>query len=163
MDRNVVAEVLAKPIAQELLGSSIPARLAYVGVDGDPRVVPVAFLWTGSRLVVGTVPTSAKVPALRRNPRVAVTVDTQGFPPHVLLVRGAAQIELVVGVPDEYVEASRKLVPAEQFEGWEAGVRALYQQMALITIEPDWATLLDFDTTIPRAVRELVEAHGAPR
>lgn len=52
MDRNTVAEVLARPIARELLESSIPARLAYVGVDGDPRVVPVAFLWTGSRLVV---------------------------------------------------------------------------------------------------------------
>jgi hypothetical protein len=160
MDRDSVAEVLAKPIAQELLASSIPARLAYVGVDGDPRVVPVAFLWTGSRLVVGTVPTSAKVAALRRHPRVAVTVDTEGYPPHVLLIRGAAHVELVDGVPDEYVEASRKLVPADQFEGWEAGVRALYRQMALITIEPDRATLLDFETTIPKAVADLVQAYG---
>ena len=36
-----VAETLAKPIAQELLFSDIPARLSYIGLDGDPRVVPV--------------------------------------------------------------------------------------------------------------------------
>ena len=44
MSREDVAEVLAKPISQELLGSSIPARLAYVGVDGEPRVIPIGFL-----------------------------------------------------------------------------------------------------------------------
>jgi hypothetical protein len=163
MDETTVAEVLAKPIAQELLASSVPARLAYAGLDGDPRVVPVAFLWTGSTLVVASVPTSAKVPALRRNPRVALTVDTEGFPPHVLLVRGTASVEVVDGVPDAYVAASRKLVPADRFAGWEAGVRALYRQMAVITIEPDHATLLDFETTIPKAVRDLVAAHGDPR
>ena len=162
MDRTTVTEVLAKPIAQELLASSIPARLAYVGLDGDPRVVPVGFLWTGSTLVVGTIPTSAKVPALRRNPRVAITVDTEGYPPHVLLVRGSATVEEVEGVPDEYIAPSRKLVPAAEFAGWEAGVRALYRRMVLITIEPDHATLLDFETTIPRAVRDLVAAQGDP-
>jgi hypothetical protein len=36
-------------------------------------------------------------------------------------------------------------------------VRALYDQMALITIEPDWAKLLDFETTIPKAVEDLVQ------
>ena len=161
MNEADVAAVLAKPISQELLGSSIPARLAYVGVDGDPRVVPVGFWWTGSRLVIATVPASAKVAALRKNPRVAITIDTEGYPPHVLLVRGAATLELVDGVPEEYVEASRKLVPAEAFEGWEAGVRALYTRMVVITVEPDWAKLLDFDTTIPKAVEDLVRAYQA--
>jgi hypothetical protein len=31
--------------------------------------------------------------------------------------------------------------------------------MALITIEPDWAKLLNFETTIPKAVEDLVRAH----
>jgi len=47
MERQDVAEVLAKPISQELLGSSIPVRLAYVGTDGAPRVIPIGFAWTG--------------------------------------------------------------------------------------------------------------------
>jgi hypothetical protein len=158
MEQQDVADVMAKPISQELLGSAIPARFAYVGLDGDPRVVPIGFLWNGSQIVMGTVPTSAKVRALQQNPRVAITIDTEGFPPRVLLIRGAASTELVDGVSADYIEASRKLVPAEQFDGWEAGVRALYQQMVLITIEPDWAKLLDFETTIPKAVEDLVRA-----
>jgi len=159
MNREDVAEVLAKPISQELLGSSIPARLAYVGVDDEPRVIPIGFLWTGEHVVMATVPKSAKVRALRQNPRVALTIDTQGlWPPRVLLIRGAARVELVDGVPDAYVEASRKVIPVEHVEGWEQGVRALYDQMVLITIEPDWAKLLDFETTLPKAVEELVLA-----
>jgi hypothetical protein len=162
MDRSEVIEVLDKPISRELLASSIPARLAYTGVDGDPRVVPIAFHWTGERLLVFTVPTAAKVRALRDNPRVAITIDTQEqWPPRVLLVRGAASLEPVDGVPDEYVEASRKVTPAEVFEDWEAGVRGLYDRMVRITIEPDWAKLLDFETTIPKAVEDLIRAKTA--
>jgi Pyridoxamine 5'-phosphate oxidase len=157
MNRNEVTEVLSKPISQGLLGSSIPARLAYTGVDGDPRVVPVGFWWDGTRLLVFTVPKAAKVAALKKNPRVAITIDTQEqWPPRVLLVRGAASVELVDGVPQEYVEASRKVTPVEVFEGWEAGVRGLYDQMVRIAIEPDWAKLLDFETTIPKAVEDLI-------
>lgn len=161
MDRREVAEVLAQPYARELLGSSIPARLAYVGVDDEPRVIPIGFLWTGEHVVMATVPTSAKVKALRRRPRVAITIDTQDrWPPLALMIRGAARLDLVDGVPDAYLEAARKGVPAEQFDAWEQGVRALYEQMVLITVEPDWARLLDFETTLPKAVEELVSARS---
>jgi Pyridoxamine 5'-phosphate oxidase len=161
VDHDEVIEVLEKPISRELLGSNIPARLAYAGLDGDPRVVPVAFWWTGAHLVVCTIPTMAKVRALQRNPRVAITIDTQGqWPPRVLLIRGAARLEPVTGVPDEYVAASRKVTPADVFADWEAGVRALYDRMVRITIEPDWAKLLDFETTLPKAVEDQIHAKG---
>jgi hypothetical protein len=160
MDPQDVAEVLAKPISQELLGSSIPARLAYVGTDGAPRVIPIAFAWTGEHVVMATVPRSAKVRALQHHPRVALTIDTQDqWPPRVLLIRGTARIDLVDGIPDAYIEAARKVTPDEHFEAWEQGVRALYDQMVLITIEPDWAKLLDFETTLPKAVDDLLRAH----
>lgn len=158
MDKQDVAAVMSKPISQELLGSAIPARLAYIGLDGDPRVIPIGYVWTGSQIAMFTVPKAAKVAALERNPRVSITVDTEGFPPRVLLIRGAASLALVDGVPDQYVEASRRVVPQDQFDAWEAGVRALYDQMVRITIEPDWAKLLDFETTIPKAVEDLVRA-----
>jgi hypothetical protein len=159
VDHDEVIEVLEKPISRELLGSNIPARLAYTGVDGDPRVVPVAFWWTGAHLVVCTMPTMAKVRALQRNPRVAITIDTQGqWPPRVLMIRGSARLERVTGVPDEYVAASRKVTPADVFADWEAGVRALYDQMVRITIEPYWAKLLDFETTLPKAVEDRIHA-----
>jgi hypothetical protein len=158
-----VTEILAKPLSQELLASGIPARLAYTALDGDPRVIPIGFLWIGPQIEMYTVPTSAKVKALQKNRRVAITIDTEEFPPNVLLIRGSASLELVDGVPDGYVVAARKVVPAAQMEGWEASIRALYKQMVTITITPDWAKLLDFETTLPKAVEDLVKAYGDPR
>src|SRR3954449_10286923 len=115
------------PVARRLLTSANPARLAYIALDGTPRVVPVAFLWNGESIVIGTVPGSAKVAALRADPAVALTIDTSppAWPPNVLLVRGTAEVSLVDGVFPEYVEAARKVTPAEEFAGWEAGVHAL--------------------------------------
>lgn len=122
-------------------------------------MIPVGFWWDGARLLVFTVPSSAKVPALRRNPRVAITIDTEGYPPRVLLIRGRAELAEVDGMPEEYVAGSRKLVPAAAFDGWLAGVRALYERMTRIAITPTWAKLLDFETTIPKAVEDLLRAH----
>jgi hypothetical protein len=162
MTKEEIAEVLAKPYAQQLLSSTEPARLAYTALDGDPRVIPIGFWCDGERIVVATVPKSAKVAALRKNPRVAITVDTGAFPPKVLLIRGTAELDLVQGVPDEYIEGGRKLMSADQFPEWEAGVKALYTEMVVITITPTWAKLLDFETTIPKAVEDLIkERQGA--
>jgi hypothetical protein len=159
MNKQEVAEMLAKPYSQQLLGSTIPARFAYTGLDGGPRVVPVGYKWTGSAFVICTVPKSAKVNALRHDPRVAITIDTEGFPPKVLLIRGTATLELVDGVPDEYLTGNfRPGLTDEQFAEWEAGVRDLYEQMVKIIVEPEWAKLLDFETTIPKAVEDLVLA-----
>src|SRR3954463_3754506 len=131
------------PVGRRLLTSANPARLAYIALDGTPRGVPGAFLGNGESIVIGTVPGSAKVAALRANPAVALTIDTSppAWPPNVLLVRGAAQVSLVDGVFPEYVEAARKVTPAEAFPDWEAGVTALYDQMARIDVVPTWATI----------------------
>jgi hypothetical protein len=42
-------------------------------------------------------------------------------------------------------------------------VRALYEQRAVITVTPDHVVLHDFETTVPRAVADLVAARGHPR
>ena len=39
--------LLSDPVAEELLSSVNPARLAYTWTDGSPRVVPMWFYWTG--------------------------------------------------------------------------------------------------------------------
>ncbi|HET6296476.1 MAG TPA: pyridoxamine 5'-phosphate oxidase family protein [Kribbella sp.] len=156
MNKQEIAEILAKPYSQDLLSGKIPARFAYIGLDGDPRVIPVGFHWDGETLQIFTVPKSAKVKALQQNPRVSITIDTEGYPPKVLLLRGSAKVDLLDGVPDEYVEASGKIVPDDQFEQWQEGVRALYTQMVRISITFDWVKLLDFETTIPKAVEDII-------
>jgi hypothetical protein len=60
---------------EEILRTATLARLAYDGVDGTPRVIPIGFLWTGQAVVVATHPTAPKFAALRARPRVALTID----------------------------------------------------------------------------------------
>ena len=41
---------------------------------------------------------------------------------------------------------------------WEAEVRSLYHDgMVRIVVTPTWAKLIDFETTLPSAVEELVQ------
>ncbi len=49
----------------------------------------------------------------------------------------------------------------EQYPDWEAGVKGLYDRMVVIRVSPTWVKLLDFETTIPQAVEELVQAKAA--
>lgn len=161
MDADQIATVLAHPISQELLTGPHLSRLAYTGLDGAPRVVPIGFLWNGCEIDLWTLPRAAKVRALAADPRVALTIDTTGMPPRVLLVRGTAALTTVDGVPDGYIEAGPKAIAEDQMPEWEAGVRALYDQMVQVRVTPTWAKLLDFETTIPQAVQDLVDAKAA--
>jgi hypothetical protein len=160
MPRRDTLQVLNDPLAQELMQSRIPVRLAYTSLDGSPRVVPLGFHWDGKRFIVCTIPGSRKVGALPANPRVALTLDTESFPPRVLLVRGTASLETVDGVPPEYLEAARKQVGDAGLPAFEAQVRGLYRQMVRITIEPHWAKVLDFETRLPSSVENLIKRHG---
>ena len=83
---------------------------------------------------------------------------------NALFVRGTAEVTIVDGVFPEYVEASRKVTPAEAFGEWETGVNALYDQMARIDITPTWVTIHDFETRLPKAVADLArEKFGSGR
>jgi hypothetical protein len=158
MNEQQITEILAKPYAQQLLNGTDPVRLAYDGLDGDPRVVPIGFWTEGNRVVMATTPNAPKVAALRAKPKVALTIDTTTFPPKVLLIRGSVELETVDGVPEGYLETGRKSMTEEQYLEWEAGVKGLYDQMVVIRVTPTWVKLLDFETTIPQAVEELVRA-----
>jgi hypothetical protein len=161
MDKQQIAEIIAKPYAQQLINGPEPARFAYDGLDGDPRVVPVGFWFAGDQLQIATVPKAAKVAALRKNPKVALTIDTGAFPPKALLLRGTAEVTVVPGVPEGYLTAGRKVMTEEQYPDWVAGVQGLYDEMAVIGVTLTWAKLLDFETTIPKAVEDLITAKTA--
>jgi hypothetical protein len=156
MRREDVRKVLNDPLARELLHSPLLARMAYNGTDGAPRAIPIGYLWDGAHFVMCTAANAPKVGALRANPKAALTVDTDTHPPHILLVRGTVGVEIVDGVPDEYLQASWKSVPEEQRAEFEAHVRSIYRQMARIALVPEWAKLIDFETRLPVAVQELV-------
>jgi hypothetical protein len=53
-----------------------------------------------------TATNAPKLVALRHNPAVALTIDIEEHPPKVLLIRGRAELDVVEGIPDEYLESS---------------------------------------------------------
>ena len=156
MQPNEITEILRRPISQELLARDV-TRLAYVAKDGTPRTVPIAFAWNGSEIVMCTAKNAPKLPALRHNPAVALTIDTEVHPPKILLIRGRAGLDYVDDIPDEYLQptSSYAMTPEQRIE-WEAEVRSLYYDgMVRIVVTPTWAKLIDFETTLPSAVEEL--------
>ncbi|MFB4303696.1 pyridoxamine 5'-phosphate oxidase family protein [Actinomadura sp. NTSP31] len=153
---NETTEILNRPLSREMLARDI-ARLAYVAEDGTPRNVPIGFSWNGTEIVMCTARNAPKLAHLRRNPAVALTIDTEVHPPTILLVRGRAELDVTDGIPDEYLEMNTtyQMTPEQRVE-WEAGVRSLYHEgMVRIVVTPTWAKLIDFETTLPSAVEEL--------
>lgn len=107
-------------------------------------------------IVMCTAKNAAKLSALRHNPAVALTIDTEIHPPRILLIRGRAELDIVEGIPDEFLQmnGSYSMTP-EQRTAWKADVRSLYDSMVRIVVIPTWAKLIDFETTLPSAVEEL--------
>jgi hypothetical protein len=161
MESNEIAAILNLPLSQELLARDL-LRMAYVAKDGTPRNIPIAFTWSGSQIVVCTTKNAPKLPSLRRNPAVALTIDTEAHPPKILLIRGRAELDVVDGIPEEYLQmnGSYDMTPEQRVE-WEAEVRSLYDGMVRIVITPTWTKLIDFETTLPTAVEELVQQRAA--
>ncbi|SEC82558.1 Pyridoxamine 5'-phosphate oxidase [Amycolatopsis tolypomycina] len=155
MQQHEITEVLDRPLSRELLARDV-TRLAYVAKDGTPRSIPIAFTWNGSQIVLCTTKNSPKLPSLRANPAVALTIDTEVHPPKILLVRGRAELDVVDGIPEEYLQmnGTYQMTPEQRVE-WEREVRSLYDGMVRIVVTPTWAKLIDFETTLPSAVEEL--------
>jgi hypothetical protein len=144
--------LLDHPIAQELLQSTVPARLAYTWKDGTPRVVPIWFHWNGKEVVLGSPPKAPKVIVLPDHSHVALTIDSNPWPPKVLLIRGIARVEIVNGVSPEYAAAAERYFGEEQGRVWVEQVRAMSSHMARIAVRPTWVGLLDFQTRFPSAI-----------
>lgn len=145
-------ELLQDPVAQELLQSKIPARLAYIAIDGTPRVVPIWFHWNGREFVMATPPKAPKLRSLAKNPKVALTIDDNTFPHKVLLVRGTARLDPVDGIVPEYAQAAERYFGPEQGRAWMRQLRTTMPGMMKITITPEWVGVLDFKTRFPSAL-----------
>jgi general stress protein 26 len=148
---------LDEPAVQRLLESAVLGRLGYLGPDGAPTVVPVGFLWNERRIVVCTATTAPKVSAIRRDPRVAIEIEGDNAE-EIVLLRGEAVIDIVDGIPEEYLTASRKSMGSEDAEQFEIQVRAVYPQMARIAITPQWVRYYNFSSgRLPPFLQALVD------
>jgi PPOX class probable F420-dependent enzyme len=154
--------LLDDPVAQALLSSREPARLAYTWTDGSPRVVPIWFTWTGQQVVMAGPPDAPKGKALRRDPRVAITIDqATSWPYKVLLIRGRAEIGEVPGIPPEYAQAATRYFGPEQGAAWLEQIAKLGSSMLRIAVTPEWVSIVDFEHRFPSAIaRKLAAAQG---
>ena len=145
-------DLLQHPAAKELLQSKIPARLAYVWTDGSPRVIPIWFHWNGREFILGTPSKAPKLKALKKNPKVAITIDDNTFPHKVLMVRGTARLEAIDGVVPEYATAAERYFGPQQGQAWVKQLRGMVPNMVRIAVTPEWVGLLDFQTRFPSAL-----------
>lgn len=148
-------ELLETDVAQRLLHSTELARIAYIALDGTPRVFPTWFEWNGEELVTSTMVRSpsgrgaGRLRALRANPVVAVTIDTSQ-PLEVLLLRGTAEISEVDGVAPEYASCAHRYWGEPTASSFIEGLDQPGLRMARIVLRPTWVGLLDFRTRFPR-------------
>ena len=151
--------LLQDPVAQALLSSREPARLAYTWSDGSPRVVPIWFTWTGTQVVMAGPPDAPKLQVLRHDPRVAITIDeAASWPYKVLLIRGRATVDEVEGIAPEYAQAAVRYFGAEQGAAWVDQVAKLGSRMARIAVTPDWVSIIDFEQRFPSAIARAMAA-----
>ncbi len=153
--------LLDDPVAQRLLQSTIPARLAYNWTDGTPRVIPIVFHWNGQEIVLGTPPDAPKMKALHDGDKVALSIDSDSMPYKVLLIRGGIRTDVVDGISPEYEAATVRNLGEDAGRAWLENLRPMSPKMARIFVTPEWVGILDFETRFPSAIERAVEAAQA--
>lgn len=152
--------LLEDPVAQRLLQSPGPARLAYTWTDGTPRVVPIGFHWNGNEVVLGTPPDAPKMKALKDGTTVALSIDTTTPPYKVLQIRGTVRTDLVEGIAPEYEAMTIRSLGEEQGRAWLESLRPLSPRMARLFVTPQWVAVLDFEGRFPSAMERAMERAG---
>jgi len=136
----------------ELLYEEVVGRLVL-------RVLATWFHWTGEVLAMPTflaaphvLHPSGRLRALRVRPEVAVTIDTETFPPEVLTIRGHVTIGEVEGIPVEYASAARRYLGAQAAHAYLDQIDQPGTRMAQIDLHPTWVGVLDFQVRQPGAL-----------
>jgi PPOX class probable F420-dependent enzyme len=141
---------LDDPVVAALLEGPNLARLAYTGLDGRPRVVPIWFALIDDEIAMVTGPKAVKVRALEANPAVAVSIDDARPPYKVLLVDGDARLEHTEGMAPEYEGIVRRyLGPAT--DGYLGSLRV--KRQVRIRIAPSSWRIFDFVKRYPQSLR----------
>ncbi len=147
MPATMVALPLDDPVVAGLLDGPNLARLAYIGLDGRPRVVPIWFTYAAGQILMVTGPKAEKVRALEANGAVALTIDSHQPPKvHVLLIDGDATLEHVDGIAPEYEPIVRRYLGAAT-EMYLSQLRI--KRQVLIRVTPRSTRVLDFVRRFP--------------
>lgn len=120
--------------------------------------MPTWFHWTGEDVVmvtytaepaIGIRHPATRLTALRANPVVALTIDTEGYPPRSLTIRRRARISDVHGIATEYAAAAHRYLGDQAATEMLTALDQPGTAQARITVRPTWVGLLDFVTRLP--------------
>jgi hypothetical protein len=138
------------PVVSDLLAGANLARLAYIGLDARPRVVPIWFAHIDGEIRMITGPKAEKAKALAANPAVALTIDSSTPPYKVLLVQGDARLEHVEGMAPEYpdIVAHYLGAAADAYLG-----RLRVKRQVRISVSPTSCRIFDFVQRYPNSLR----------
>ena len=92
---------------------------------------------------------AGRLKAMRINPAVAITIDTEGFPPDMLLVRGRAEVTEVDGVDADYALSARRYLGERDAEEYLRQINHPSTRMARISVRPTWVGVVDFRSRPP--------------
>lgn len=90
-------------------------KLATVRADGRPHVVPIWFILVDGELLFMTGEGTVKANNIRRDPRVAISVDDEAFPYSYVTIEGNA--EILEPAPDAFLEIATEI--ARRYVGSE--------------------------------------------
>ncbi|MBI2154506.1 MAG: PPOX class F420-dependent oxidoreductase [Candidatus Rokubacteria bacterium] len=107
------------------------AHLATVGADGSPQVTPVWVDFDGTHIRFNTAKGRVKDKNLRRNPRVALSIQDPDNPYRYMQVRGRVA-EITEQGADAHIDAlARKYINQDKYPFRQPGeVRVLYKILA---------------------------------
>ncbi len=84
--------------------------------------------------------------------KVAVSIDSDTRPYHVLQIRGTARTETVEGVSPEYEASARRYLGDEPARALVDQVKGTSTHMSRISVKPEWVAVIDFETRFPSAM-----------
>ena len=90
-----------KRVAQRLRDESV-AWLTTVRPDGTPEPSPVWFFWDGQSCLIYSQPGKTKLKDIARNPRVALSFDTNGRGGNVVILTGDARVDEIAPPADQH-------------------------------------------------------------
>ena len=144
---------LDDPIVSGLLDGANLARLAYIGRDGRPHVVPIWCMYRPGEIIMVTGPKADKIRAIERNPSVSLTIDASKPPYHVLLIDGEASIEATDGMAEEYPEIVQRYLGEQGAQAYLAPMKERVKTQRRIRVAIQSYRVLDFVKRFPKSLR----------
>ncbi len=121
----------------EFLKSQKVLRLATIGKDKTPHIVPVWYLYRSKKIYIGTNTSTQKARNLKKNTRVAFCVDVGISAPNIYGVMGEGNANLIVEKTKVKIIATKILLRYYKNMKNKSAIELLNETDCIIEIIPE--------------------------